>query len=81
MAQWVVVGNAADVPCNPLATTTPATGRRSDEVSNLGEAIGRAIAAQMLALIAGAFVLGGLLVWLLPKLWAWLKPLIHAATS
>lgn len=46
-----------------------------------GEAIAWAISRLIAVLVIGAFVLGGLAVWGLPKLWHWLKPIIHQVTA
>lgn len=32
-------------------------------------------------ILVAAFALGALAMWLLPKLWHWLMPIIHAATA
>ena len=34
-----------------------------------------------IGIAAVCFSLGALAVWLLPKFWAWLAPIIHAATA
>lgn len=51
----------------------------------MGSDIGRAIGEAIIGLIAIAAVagvaFGALVVWGLPKLWAFLKPLIHALTA
>lgn len=46
-----------------------------------GKALGDAITGAIILVGMVAFVLGGLVFWGLPKLWAWIKPLIHAATG
>lgn len=50
-------------------------------MSDIGNMIGRSIAAAFIAAIAVAFAAGALAVWLLPKLWVWLKPIIHQVTA
>jgi hypothetical protein len=45
------------------------------------DGIGAALALWVVILIAAAFGLGALAMWGLPKLWAWLLPIIHAATA
>ena len=46
-----------------------------------GRVIGEMFVGMLvIALVAGA-TFTGLLFWLLPKLWDWLKPIIHAATG
>lgn len=44
-------------------------------------AIGEAFGAILLLLVGAAFALGALAMWLLPKLWHWLMPIIHAWTA
>lgn len=39
------------------------------------------LAAFFITAIVVAFMLGGVSVWLLPKLWHWLKPIIHNFTA
>lgn len=34
-----------------------------------------------IVLLAASLIGGGLFYWLLPKLWAWLKPFIHQVTA
>jgi hypothetical protein len=46
-----------------------------------GRALAGAIGAWFLMMFFVAFALGGLVVWGLPKLWHWLKPLIHQVTA
>lgn len=48
---------------------------------SFGRAIADAVVFSAVALIGGAFAAGGLAVWLLPKLWHWLKPIIHQVTG
>jgi hypothetical protein len=43
--------------------------------------IGQAIVLGIILLIGISFILGGLAVWGLPRLWIFLKPLIHAITT
>jgi hypothetical protein len=45
------------------------------------EEIGRQLIVWICILVAAAFLLGVLTMWGIPKLWEWLKPLIHAVTS
>jgi hypothetical protein len=46
-----------------------------------GEMIARVLAFWVAMIAVIAFVLGGLVVWGLPKLWAVLKPWIHSVTG
>jgi hypothetical protein len=39
------------------------------------------IVAGFIVLVVIAFLLGGAAVWGLPKLWHWLKPIIHGVTQ
>lgn len=45
------------------------------------ERIARDAAPFVIGVIGLAFALGALAMWGLPKLWAWLKPLLHGLTS
>jgi hypothetical protein len=47
----------------------------------IGDAIAWAMTRFIIGLAVVSFVLGALVVWGLPKLWDWLKPIIHAVTS
>jgi hypothetical protein len=47
----------------------------------IGEGFARAMSAFIGMVIIIAFVLGALTVWGLPKLWAFLKPVIHQVTA
>lgn len=46
-----------------------------------GRAIGEAFVGLIVVIAVGAFCLGGLVFWGVPKLWALLKPFIHAITA
>jgi hypothetical protein len=46
-----------------------------------GELIARALAFWIAMIAVIAFALGCLAVWGIPKLWAFLKPLIHQVTA
>ncbi len=48
---------------------------------SLGEALADYLFMRLVYLALGAFSLGVAACWLLPKVWAWLKPLIHAWTA
>lgn len=50
-------------------------------MSNFGTAIADAVGAAILTLVVVAFVVGGLVVWLAPIVWGWMKPLIHQFTA
>ena len=43
--------------------------------------IGRQLLRWVAVLVIAAFLLGGLVMWGIPKLWDWLKPLIHGWTT
>ncbi len=45
------------------------------------DGLGKAMAEAIIALAIVAFALGALVMWAVPKLWAWVKPWIHAATG
>ena len=45
------------------------------------EGIGQAIVLGIILLIGVSFILGGLAAWGLPRLWVFLKPIIHAITT
>jgi hypothetical protein len=47
----------------------------------IGDAIAWAMGRFIVGLFVAAFTLGALSVWGLPKLWHWLKPLIHQVTA
>lgn len=47
----------------------------------IGEGYARAMTAFLLAVALSMFALGALAVWGLPKLWGWVKPVIHAITA
>jgi len=51
----------------------------------MGQGFGEEVANSMMKAIAVAvaiaFMLGGLVVYVLPKVWNWLIPIIHSATS
>lgn len=47
----------------------------------IGRGLEQAVMGMVIMFAVVGFVLGGFVFWLLPKIWAWLKPLIHAATS
>lgn len=47
----------------------------------IGEAIARSMARMVMFLVVTAFALGALTVWGVPKLWSFLKPLIHQVTA
>lgn len=42
--------------------------------------IGRSILRAIIVLMVGSFILGMMSMWLAPKFWAWLKPIIHSLT-
>jgi len=46
-----------------------------------GRGMGDAVAGLVIALCVFSVVIGGLIVWLAPKVWAWIKPIIHAVTA
>lgn len=46
-----------------------------------GKAIGDAIAGMFIVIAVAAFGFGALLTWGLPKLWALVKPWLHAVTG
>jgi len=46
-----------------------------------GNAIAESVAVTLIFLLALVFGLGMLTMWGMPKLWAWLMPIIHAATA
>jgi hypothetical protein len=43
--------------------------------------IGDGIMAMMIFIAIICLAIGGLAVWLLPKAWMWLKPIIHTMTA
>ena len=45
------------------------------------DGIGKSIVVGIIILVVGSFVVGALATWLLPKLWMFLKPLIHVITA
>lgn len=47
----------------------------------IGDGIASAIGGFIIMAISVAFAAGALCVWLLPKLWHWLKPWIHQVTG
>lgn len=47
----------------------------------VGDAIAWAMGRFIVGLAVVAFTLGALVVWGLPKLWHWLKPIIHSVTA
>lgn len=47
----------------------------------IGDAIAWALNRFIVVLFVAAFTLGALIVWGLPKLWHWLKPIIHQVTA
>ena len=46
-----------------------------------GKALEDAVIGTFIMLAVGGVIVGGLAVWLAPKLWHWLVPIIHAATA
>ena len=46
-----------------------------------GEQIAKSLMTALIGAVIAAFALGVLAIYGLPKLWAWLMPIIHAATS
>ena len=46
-----------------------------------GSAIEESIILGLVVLVVIAFILGGLVTWLLPKLWLFIKPIIHTITA
>jgi hypothetical protein len=51
------------------------------ESGYIGAGIEQAIVGAMILFALIGFVLGGLVFWVAPKAWAWLKPWIHAITA
>ena len=49
--------------------------------SSMFDELGNALITLILAVIGIAFTLGVLATWLLPKLWHWIKPIIHNITN
>lgn len=49
--------------------------------SDIGGGMARAMTAFLLLVASCAFLAGGMLVWGIPQLWHWLKPLLHRWTS
>jgi cell division FtsZ-interacting protein ZapD len=47
----------------------------------IGEGFAYVLSRFIAMLFVGAFIAGGLCVWGLPKLWAWIKPWIHQVTA
>ena len=45
------------------------------------DGIGEALVTVIIAIALVAFGLGMFLMWVLPKLWHWLAPIIHHATA
>lgn len=50
-------------------------------MDNIGKGIGDAMMGAFLVVAVVCFAGGAALVWLAPKVWAWLKPIIHAFTA
>ena len=50
-------------------------------MSDLGDAIGNVVGCGIAFIAAAAFGIGALAMWLIPKLWHWLVPIIHRATA
>jgi hypothetical protein len=50
-------------------------------MDNIGRGLGEALMGAFLALGFVCFVAGAGLVWLSPKVWEWIKPILHAWTS
>lgn len=46
-----------------------------------GSGIGEGLGCLVAIIGAACVALGGLIVWAAPIVWAWLKPIIHQATS
>jgi hypothetical protein len=42
---------------------------------------GELLGCLVIVLLAASLIGGGFFYWLLPKLWAWLKPIIHGLTA
>ena len=49
--------------------------------SSFGSSIGQSLVVGIIILIIIAFSLGALVTWGLPKLWLFIKPIIHAITA
>ena len=46
-----------------------------------GNALAEGLVGLLIVMLVAAAAVGGLAVWLLPKLWDWLKPIIHSFTG
>lgn len=51
------------------------------KMSGYGDAIGNAVMGMIQMVAVAAFAAGALSVWLLPKLWHLVKPIIHSVTT
>jgi hypothetical protein len=51
------------------------------DTSSFARGIGESIVTLLIMVVIIAFALGFFAAWALPKLWMFLKPLIHAATA
>lgn len=49
--------------------------------TGFGDAIYKGMVTGIAILLAIAFTFGALAVWGLPKVWDWIKPIIHAVTG
>lgn len=50
-------------------------------MSDIGDAVGRYMTMLFIFWITIAFAFGALCMWLVPKLWHWIIPIIHKATG